>query len=110
MSKQKYIIFTDGTFKIFDVSKIHSWEAGTKPVKSAGFIEDNKTFGESTTLKVKSDPNDINILKPRRLTNTNRDTCTCDTNNIKDCPYCHQTLSNGSKSTCFNVACKDIGE
>ena len=72
----KYIVFQDGSAIIFADSMNHNYMANEKPVKSAGFcqIETYRNqfddihakiscFGESTTLGVKSDPNDAQILE-----------------------------------------------
>lgn len=59
----KYIIFKDNSVKVFSEHEIHSWVAGGKPVLSAGFYEDGVAFGQSTTLGVKSRPEDTEIIK-----------------------------------------------
>ena len=72
----KYIVFQDGSAIIFADSMNHNYMANEKPVKSAGFcqIETYRNqfddirakiscFGESTTLGVKADPNDAQILE-----------------------------------------------
>lgn len=72
----KYIVFQDNSAIIFADSMNHSYIANGRPVRSAGFCQietyRNKfddvcakisCFGESTTLKVKADPNDNQILE-----------------------------------------------
>lgn len=72
----KYIVFQDGSAIIFADSMNHEYMADKKPVKSAGFcqIETYRNqfddirakiscFGESTTLNVKAEPNDSQILE-----------------------------------------------
>ena len=75
MRTLKYIVKADGTGKVFDRSSIHAYQVCTCPIKdcpgravSAGFvdIEDDgtaRTYGESTTLGVKSRPEDIEIIR-----------------------------------------------
>ena len=72
----KYIVFQDNSAIIFADSMNHNSMANGRPVKSAGFcqIETYRNqfddirakiscFGESTTLSVKADPNDNQILE-----------------------------------------------
>ena len=72
----KYIVFQDNSAIIFADSMNHNYMANGRPVKSAGFCQietyRNKfddirakisCFGESTTLGVKADPNDNQILE-----------------------------------------------
>jgi len=60
--KQKYIVFKDGTATVFSTDSFHCYMTGGKEVLSAGFYEDGKCFGESTTLGVKSRLEDSEIL------------------------------------------------
>ena len=72
----KYIVFQDESSILFSESQSHLCMAGWKPVKSAGFclIETYRNdfddirarvscYGESTTLGVKSNPEDSKILE-----------------------------------------------
>lgn len=72
----KYIVFMDNTAVLLPKSASHNWIAGNKIVKSAGFcrIETYRNdfddvrakvsvWGESTTLGVKSDPQDAELIK-----------------------------------------------
>lgn len=67
--KQKYIIFKDGSAKMFDCGSIHAYMTGGKDVVSAGFVDVDvdgfpmKVYGESTTLGVKSRKEDLKILE-----------------------------------------------
>lgn len=63
--KKKYIVFRDGTVKVFSKDEIHSWVAGGKEVVSAGFYDGEKAYGESTTLGVKSRPEDIDLINKK---------------------------------------------
>lgn len=63
----KYIVFSDGTCKVFDQHQIHAFMTGGMPVSSAGFFEIKpdggvSCWGESTTLGVKSHPDDSDII------------------------------------------------
>lgn len=59
---QKYIIFKDGRVDVFSKDKIHAFRADRADVLSAGFWDGEKAYGESTTLGVKSRPEDTNII------------------------------------------------
>lgn len=65
---KKYIVFADGTTEVFDETEIHSWVAGAREVVSAGkcWGDDNMVLrvgGESTTLGIKSRPEDVNHIQ-----------------------------------------------
>jgi hypothetical protein len=66
---QKYIIFKDGSVKVFSPREIHAYMTGGKVVVSAGFVWlDSKGFpvkvgGESTTLGKQSREGDLEILR-----------------------------------------------
>ena len=65
--RMKYIVFEDGSYKIFPCSEIHTFMTGGKEAVSAGFVtmvNDSPTevFGESTTLGVKSRPEDLTVI------------------------------------------------
>ena len=59
---QKYTIFKDGRVDIFSKNEIHCFRADRKNVISAGFWDGEKAYGESTTLGVKSRPEDTEII------------------------------------------------
>lgn len=59
----KYIIFKDNSIKVFDDKEIHFFMAEGEPVLSAGFYDNGIAFGQSTTLGVKSRPEDTEIIK-----------------------------------------------
>ena len=60
---QKYIVFADGNVKVFSVNEIHAFQTDGKDVVSAGFYNGENTYGESTTLGVKSRPEDAQLIK-----------------------------------------------
>lgn len=62
MEIEKYIIFKNGFVDVFAKEKIHSWRADREEVISAGFWDGEKAFGESTTLGVKSRPEDTKLI------------------------------------------------
>lgn len=67
MNEGKYIVFSDGTCRMFPVTNLHLYMVGNKDAVSAGRFEikeDGKIrcFGESTTLGIKSHPDDADIL------------------------------------------------
>lgn len=66
MKDGKYIVFTDGTAIVFSLDHVHLWQAGDRPVRSAGFfaVENGKvrTYGSSSTLNKSSRPEDANII------------------------------------------------
>lgn len=67
--KRKYIIFKDGSVKVFDTDQIHSFMTGGKEVESAGFFISDDTgrpievYGESTTIGVKARKEDLPLLR-----------------------------------------------
>lgn len=75
MRTLKYIVRADGTGKVFDKSAIHAFQVCGCPFPdclgravSAGFVDvedsgEARTYGESTTLGVKSRPEDIEIIR-----------------------------------------------
>lgn len=67
----KYIVFKDGTSRVFSVNSFHIYMTGGKEVSSAGFYGFEKNmlvcFGESTTLGVKSHPDDSEIIREQHL-------------------------------------------
>lgn len=69
MDKKKYIIFKNGSVKIFDCTQIHLHMSNGKEVISAGFLLLDQynyplqTFGGSLTLRVESRKEDLQIIR-----------------------------------------------
>jgi hypothetical protein len=63
----KYIIFQDGSARLFEKHHVHAWMSGGLSVTSAGYYRivngDVECFGGSETLDVKSCPGDGDILR-----------------------------------------------
>lgn len=66
---QKYVILADGRVRVFPKESIHAFQVCGCPEKdclgraiSAGFWDGEKTYGESTTLGVKSHPEDAELI------------------------------------------------
>ncbi len=73
MNEGKYVINARGDVRVFERTGIHAYQCCTCPFKdcegravSAGFFErkdgEVRTFGESTTLRIKSRPEDAEAV------------------------------------------------
>jgi hypothetical protein len=64
----KYIVFRDGSVRMFEEHHVHAWMSEGLSVTSAGYYRivdgDVECFGGSETLDVKSRPGDEDILRP----------------------------------------------
>jgi hypothetical protein len=67
MREGKYVIFTDGSARVFKKHYVHAWMAGGKPACSAGYFRRMngkvECYGESGTLGIKSREDDAEIIE-----------------------------------------------
>jgi len=74
MNEEKYVICADGSVKVFPRTGIHAYQVCGCPVQdcpgravSAGFWDGEKAYGESTSIGVKSRPEDTEIIRKHLL-------------------------------------------
>lgn len=68
MKEGKYIVFTDGTARVFENHYVHAWMSSGKPARSAGFFRETngkiECYGESETMGLKAQEGDADIVAP----------------------------------------------